>query len=234
MSRYRARRNPHPVPRLSVSLEEFEVQKSKSRIARVPASVWDMGEDIPRRIRLSNRRLYFLALREQYRSFAAYCPDAYQEIAICPHFHTALVTSRRSEQPYLARKLVGFPPAGPLLSFAGSGSRLKNAVASRIRTIHSELEELCHYNSSDNYYVYENLLTHIERDAGKFSASPKNLKILVKTNLVANRVLLRALRRHSRSEGRMPASAAEDNPYLRHIVNKSGIDWLENYLHSVE
>lgn len=98
-----------------------------------------------------------------------------------------------------------------------------------------ELTELCDTGASNNYYIYENLITHIKKQG--FRASETNMKVLLKTSIFSNRALIKSFEKSaSKSRGRSIASIGSVAPkelYTETMVNRLGVEWSESYFDSV-
>ncbi len=97
---------------------------------------------------------------------------------------------------------------------------------------YSEIRELCEYGVSDNYYVYENLITHIKNN--KFEADAGNMNILLKTTLFSNIALMTSLETHTAATipGRSIASISGEVkkvPYVSEVMARLNVTWANQY-----
>jgi hypothetical protein len=97
---------------------------------------------------------------------------------------------------------------------------------------YSEIRELCDYGVSDNYYIYENLITHIKNN--KFDADSSNMNILLKTTIFSNMALMTSLEKQTTEKplGRSIASVQAEKkkgPYVSEIMTRLNITWAEQY-----
>jgi hypothetical protein len=215
---------------------------------------------------MSNKRLYFLTLFQQYNQLRPFSKIDSPNVSICPNFHTAILdhknrleskfgedkksykfsyTSKLSDgelkkipEMYLPLNKEGKTPSVFEL-YKRNKSKSLNKLVSKALGIHlgktfKELTELCEYGSSDNYYAYENLATHIKTD-GKLSASKSSLKILFKTTLFSNKALIKSF---SKIKGRTPASEKEKSrrlgSFFTKVVNRLGVDWAVDYINTYQ
>lgn len=215
---------------------------------------------------MSNKRLYFLTLFQQYNQLKPFSKIDSPNISICPNFHTAILdhknrlesrleknkklykfsyTSKLSNgelkkfpEMYLPLNKEGQTPS-VLELYKKNKSKSLNKLVSKALDIHlgktfKELTELCEYGSSDNYYAYENLATHIKAN-GKLSPSKINLKILFKTTIFSNKALIKSF---SKGKGRTPASAKEKSrrlgSFFTKVVNRLGVDWAVAYINTYQ
>ncbi|MGZ3788199.1 MAG: hypothetical protein ACXVLQ_06725 [Bacteriovorax sp.] len=104
------------------------------------------------------------------------------------------------------------------------------ALDMHLEKTYSEIRELCEYGVSDNYYIYENLITHIK--SNKFEADTKNMNTLLKTTLFSNMALMTSLEKHDQSHGgRSIASVEEDKkiPYATELMARLNVKWANQY-----
>lgn len=96
---------------------------------------------------------------------------------------------------------------------------------------YSEIRELCEYGVSDNYYIYENLITHIKNH--KFEADNKNMNTLLKTTLFSNIALMTSLSKgHTPTQGRSIASVStvhQKNAYASEVMARLNVVWANEY-----
>ncbi len=202
---------------------------------------------------LSNKRLYFLTMLSQYNLLKNYSEGIkLPSINACPNFHTSVVNYKQrtplkhalnlnknynnistKNYPELSLPLVHnskYPTVKDIVikSKDEVKSLLKKALAIHLQKMHKELDELCEYGSSENYRIYENLFSYIKKNKGKFVGSKRNMKILLKTTLFSNKLLIESLRDKS---SRMPASI--NNKYLDEIVRRLNAHWAYNYINTI-
>ena len=75
----------------------------------------------------------------------------------------------------------------------GVSAVLGKALKIHLQKIYAELQQLCEYGQSENYYAYENLMSYLKNQGPKFTPSKKNMDILLKTTLFFNWALLKGL-----------------------------------------
>ncbi|MDO9182906.1 MAG: hypothetical protein Q7U04_10890, partial [Bacteriovorax sp.] len=96
---------------------------------------------------------------------------------------------------------------------------------------YSEIRELCEFGSSDNYFIYENLITHIKNN--KFDADNKNMNTLLKTTLFSNIALMNSIEKHeSASASRSIASEGSDfkkASYTSEVMARLNVSWANQY-----
>ncbi|PIK16090.1 hypothetical protein [Halobacteriovorax sp. JY17] len=117
------------------------------------------------------------------------------------------------------------------LSATETRKSISNAINIHLAKTYSELSELCETGSSSNYYVYENLMTHIKtRD--KISANGTGLKTLFKTTLFSNMALTSSIKKNQRVKSRGIASYAQKQSFDKEVIKRLEVPWVESYLQS--
>ena len=238
--------------------------KTKTR-GRGPASVEkkDTGET-----NISNKRLYFLSLHNQYQQLKQYIgSDSAPTLNICPRFHTSLLKYKETygDQPYKNKvytpnftvtqlgdvdysakypelylpvtKEGKTPTVKDMISKTPTAKVeevVKEALKVHMSKTYTELKELCEYGSSDNYYVYENLLTHIQRTDEGWPASNDNMDVLLKTTLVGNMALIRSLDYQSKAEASRGIASVNNQVYYDdEVLDRMNADWSKDYFDSM-
>jgi hypothetical protein len=119
------------------------------------------------------------------------------------------------------------------------------AVTTHITKAYSELSELCEFGSSDNYYIYENLMSSIDREGG-LEKNAYGLQILLRTSLMFNHALISSLGSESTNltttRGRAPASTqniseistAPAQAYTDELMRRMKADWAKTYYQKIQ
>jgi hypothetical protein len=101
---------------------------------------------------------------------------------------------------------------------------------------YSEIRELCEYGNSDNYYIYENLITHIKNNT--FAPGNKNMNTLLKTTVFSNIALMMSLEKSSvKTSSRAIASTDESpkkNTYANEIITRLNVSWANQYFNYIK
>ncbi len=106
---------------------------------------------------------------------------------------------------------------------------LSQAIHQHASRLYKEISELCETGSSANYYNFENLLTHA-RTHRDLVPSEYALKVLMKTTVVSNMVLIESVESLTSKTGRAPASV---DVYTDEALDRLGTPWALEYLKSV-
>ena len=116
---------------------------------------------------------------------------------------------------------------------------VQEAFDTHVLKTYSELIELCEYGKSDNYYAYENLVTHVKKK--NLNANSGNMGILLKTTLYSNEALIRSLKKApkkvapgKKTPSRGLASVNQQNPYTWEVHQRLGVEWANQYFEHLE
>lgn len=102
---------------------------------------------------------------------------------------------------------------------------VNQALQVQVAKIHYELEELCEYGQSDNYYVFENLVTHSSRT--DFNPNSENMQALLKTGPFANMAILSSLKAQATQVNQHQVIAGH---YVdRELKKRVQASWAKNY-----
>ncbi len=109
------------------------------------------------------------------------------------------------------------------------------AIDIHLSKTYSEIRELCEYGVSDNYYIYENLITHIKNN--KFEAAPSNMNTLLKTTIFSNMALTTSLEKQTKTPGRSIASIGDNEkstPYAGEVMTRLNVKWANQYFEYIK
>ncbi|WP_372654840.1 hypothetical protein [Halobacteriovorax sp.] len=108
---------------------------------------------------------------------------------------------------------------------------IEQSINVHLSKTYSELSELCDTGSSSNYYIYENLMTHI-KSRNKISADKSGLQTLFKTTLFSNMALTNSIKKHQKTKSRGIASFAQKQSFDKEVIKRLEVPWVESYLQS--
>lgn len=187
----------------------------QSKIDRTPASIEFSAEEDK-----SFRRIYFSSLYHQYVTLGQHTSSENQ-IKFCPQFHHDKVEADSYNVPQIIlykKSSVGVKEKEyfPELVFNKNFS-LKDYE----RTIQKELETLCEEGVSDNYYKFDNLITH-HSSRSAFHKKPGAMESVLKIPIFANYYLIRML--ETKNE------VAFTHPNEKHFINLTRTHWFERYV----
>jgi len=106
---------------------------------------------------------------------------------------------------------------------------------------YNEIKELCEHGQSQNYYIFENLMTYIGQQS-EFKSSEKNMKYLLKTTVYSNIALIHSMNKFpkkrlrrgpSRGIASMPDQDKGSEVFSNELLNRLNASWSNNYLNSI-
>lgn len=103
------------------------------------------------------------------------------------------------------------------------------AIDIHLSKTYAEIRELCEFGVSDNYYIYENLITHIKNS--NFTPAEKNMNTLLKTTVFSNIALVTALEKIQATPMRSIASVEGKSniPYTSELMVRFNVEWAQEY-----
>lgn len=125
----------------------------------------------------------------------------------------------------------------PKLSTSEQSDIVKNALALHLKRTYKELRELCEYGVSQNYYIFENLLTHTKNSS--IESNTNGVKILLKTTVFSNIALKTSLDQFKLASipaGRFPASSSNKSEAINEneIMKRLNVTWMKDYFHKMK
>ncbi len=190
------------------------LQKVQMTAGRMPASVSD--DDLSEK---SPRRVYFSALYHQYLTLGQFLGKK-SAVTSCPQFHHDKVETDATIVPkvtmYQGKDVDGEGKAYfPELAFSKEFS---------LRDYHDEIKTeiavLCEEGISDNFYKYDNLITHYS-NKDTFHKHPTAMASVLKIPVFANFYLVKMLE--------IPG-ANQSSPEERRFIRLTKTHWFENYV----
>lgn len=109
---------------------------------------------------------------------------------------------------------------------------IHEALDIHLAKTYSEIRELCEFGVSNNYYIYENLITHIKNS--DFLPAEKNMNTLLKTTIFSNIALVTSLDKIQASPMRSIASVTPkmketSAPYTNEVMSRLSVEWAREY-----
>jgi hypothetical protein len=133
------------------------------------------------------------------------------------------------------------PRAGDLLQQKNRSPKYKDtqqvmhkALSLHLTKTYRELEQLCEQGASDNYYTYENLITHTKKYG--FKANNNNISVLMKTTLFSNMGLIKSMENGKgvkKVKSRLPASLSSDTDYQQILIKRLNVPWAKGYFEAI-
>lgn len=190
------------------------LEKVQKTASRMPASLTE--DDLTPK---SPRRVYFSALYHQYLTLGQHL-NKKGDIKFCPQFHHDKVETEAGLVPKVSMyKRESVDEAGrnyfPELAFNKEFS-----LRDYHKVIKSELLTLCEDGVSDNFFKFDNLITHYsERTA--FHQNPRAMESVLKIPVFANFYLVKMLE--------IPGTNHE-SPEEKRFIRLTKTHWFESYI----
>ena len=190
------------------------LQKVQARVERAPASM--QAETFKEK---SPRRVYFSALYHQYLTLGHHLGRKI-EVSSCPQFHHDKVETDAEIVPRVSLyQSMNIEEEGrdyfPELAFNKNFS-----LRDYHKEIKNEIMELCEEGESDNFYKFDNLVTHYSGKTS-FHQNPKSMASVLKIPVFANFYLVKMLE----IPGINSASKEE-----KAFIKLTKTHWFENYV----
>ena len=200
------------LPFASELLAEIQKQSSTSR---APASM-DINEVEGK----SPRRVYFSALYHQYLTLSQHL-DQKTELTSCPQLHHDKIETEASMIPSFSLLKASAVGAASKEFFPETAFNRRFSIKDYYQHIGAEIAVLCEEGVSDNYYKFDNLVTHY---AGKksFHSRVDAMKSVLKIPVFANYYLLKMLR--------PPHTLAFVHPEEKRVITMTQTQWFEQYV----
>lgn len=189
--------------------------KIQMESTRAPASVSMEAKE-----EKSTRRVYFSALYHQYMTLGSYYQKG-PEIESCPAFHHDKLEAEEHTVAKLARITASrIDEEGkdyfPELAFSG-----KHSMRGYYEDMRAELLTLCDEGVSDNFFKFDNLVTHY---AGKksFHLKPGAMESVLKIPVFANFYLVKMMSAQSGFDSTYPEETK--------FIEMTQTHWFEKYV----
>ena len=168
----------------------------------------------------SPRRVYFTALYHQYLTLSNHLGQE-ANLASCPQFHHDKVETDAVAIPKMSifknlkveKSDKGFFPE---LAFSK-----KFSIKDHTDSIREEIAVLCEEGVSDNYYKFDNLITHYATKKS-FHMQSDSMKSVLKIPVFANYYLLKMLQ--------SPHNLSYVHPEERKVITMTQTHWFERYV----
>ena len=120
---------------------------------------------------------------------------------------------------------------GNELSDSTMNDLVQKALDIHISKTYTEILELCEFGVSDNYFIYENMITHVQNT--NFIPNETNMNILLKSTVFSNQALMVSLDKTPSSASRSIASIEikkdTKNPYSNEVMTRLNVGWAQEY-----
>jgi hypothetical protein len=190
------------------------LEKVQKAPVREPASLAedDLSEKSPRRV-------YFSALYHQYLTMGEFLGKK-SDVTFCPQFHHDKIETDESRVPKVSMyKSSNVEDEGkdyfPELAF-----NKRFSLRDYHKVIKTEIEELCEEGVSDNFYKFDNLITHYANKPS-FHQDPKAMASVLKIPVFANFYLVKMIE--------IPG-VQSTSPEEKRFIRLTRTHWFDNYV----
>lgn len=190
------------------------LQRVQSTASRMPASITteDLSEKSPRRV-------YFSALYHQYITLGQYLAKK-SHINVCPAFHHDKVETDSSLVPKVTMYQSTYVDADGKDFFPELAFNKDFSLRDYHMVIKQEIDILCEEGISDNFYKFDNLITHYSGKSS-FHKNPKAMASVLKIPVFANFYLVKMLE--------IPG-VNFTSPEEKRFIKLTKTHWFENYV----
>lgn len=190
------------------------LQKVQMRTGRVPAS-FD-SEDLSEK---SPRRVYFSALYHQYITLGQHL-NKKNDMSFCPQFHHDRIETDSGIVPKVSLYHSQNVDSEGKDYFPELAFNKDFSLRDYHKVIKTELEILCEEGVSDNFYKFDNLVTHYAHKKS-FHQDPKAMASVLKIPVFANFYLVKMLE--------IPGFDIT-SPEEKRFIQLTNTYWFENYV----
>lgn len=189
------------------------LQKVQMTSSRAPASLEDeLSQKSPRRV-------YFSALYHQYLTLGKHLGKK-TDIKSCPQFHHDKLETDSSLLPKVTFTQSTDVDAEGKDYFPELAFNKDFSLRDYHKTVKTEIEILCEDGDSDNYYKFDNLVTHYSHKKS-FHQDPKAMASVLKIPVFANFYLVKMLE--------IPGLKLT-SPEEKRFILLTQTHWFENYV----
>lgn len=169
----------------------------------------------------STRRVYFSALYHQYLSLGKYLA-ASTRITTCPQFHHDKIETDGFITPAMSKLKTPQVSSEQSVFFPELAFNNKFSLKDHHLNIREELDILCEDGISDNYYKFDNLVTHYANKKS-FHIKPDAMDAVLKIPVFANYYLVKMLQGNG-------AGFQFTHPEEKTVIRLTNTTWFENYV----
>lgn len=133
-------------------------------------------------------------------------------------------------------KVIDLLSSKPELKNSEQSEIVKMALTNHLGKTYQEVKELCEHGVSQNYYIFENLMTYSKTKG--IHSNLEGVKILLKTTLFSNHALKTSLTSFKESSsGRFPASKETQknmNNGQEEVMKRLNVVWMKDYYQNMK
>lgn len=107
----------------------------------------------------------------------------------------------------------------------------KTGYSVHVAKTYKELSELCEKGQTDNYYIFENLMTYFKSHPD-FKDDKKAMKSILKSTIFANMALIKSL--NMQVEADRKVASVNYNSFEEEILGRLEAKWVRNYFETMK
>jgi len=114
-----------------------------------------------------------------------------------------------------------------------------NAFNIHLTKTYNEIQELCEFGQSQNYFIFENLMTYINQQSN-FNSTEKNMQYLMKTTLFSNMALIKSMNQFPKKKIRRGPSrkiasiqSKSDPVFSNEVIKRLNANWSHGFLDQI-
>ncbi len=190
------------------------LREAQNNFGRYPANISEAESS------KSARRVYFSALYYQYLTLGNHL-DMVSNLNSCPQFHHDKIETESFIVPQFSMIKINqnekeLSPYFPEIAF-----NKKFSIRDHFLSIQDEISVLCEEGVSDNYFKFDNLITHYASKS-TFHRHPEAMKSVLKIPVFANYYLLKMFQSSHRQ---FPV-----HPEEKQMIHLTRTHWFESYV----
>jgi hypothetical protein len=165
------------------------------------------------------------------KKFAYEVANLKDELIVANHPELALPLSQDEVTP----RVIDIMRSEKDITEAKMNELVHRALDIHLSKTYTEIRELCEYGVSDNYYIYENMITHIKNS--DFIADGANMNTLLKTTVFSNIALVNSLEKSASRPSRSIASVKEKDSsttYANEMMARLNVEWAKEYFDHIK
>lgn len=168
----------------------------------------------------SPRRVYFTALYHQYLTLTNHLGEK-SDVNSCPQFHHDKIETDDSAVPTVTFYKSKSVRKSNKEFFPETIFNKNFPLRGHQESIREEIAVLCEEGVSDNYYKFDNLVTHYANKRS-FHERPDAMRAVLKIPVFANYYLLKMLQ--------APQAASFIHPEEKKVIDMTHTHWFERYV----
>lgn len=172
----------------------------------------------------STRRVYFTALYHQYLTMGQHL-NKENDVKFCPQFHHDKVETDATIIPKVSLYHSGEINGSEKKYFPEMVFNRDFSLADYHAELKVEIGTLCEEGISDNYFKFDNLVTHYAHNRS-FHSHPDAMKSVLKIPVFANYYLLKMLQ--------APHEMSFVHPEEKKIITMTQTQWFETYVNEAQ